>query len=170
MTLKRAKKALGVVSRQLLGEAHAGWTWQLPPLPPVSYPSTDSSDATDATDATDTPDLESKTCADGGQWGSEGSEESEGSEGSVVGVVSSEGAALKVSCSGVAPASDCYPPPFPVNGTAPAPPLTTAPVLESPPQPCPGCQQPTTWLIRGAMYVCYKPTCQTAAPRQEAHR
>jgi hypothetical protein len=37
--LKRAKKALGVVSAQLKGEAHAGWTWRLPPLslpPPLS--------------------------------------------------------------------------------------------------------------------------------------
>jgi DNA repair protein RadA/Sms len=33
--LKRAKKALGVVSSQIKGEAHAGWTWRLPPLPPT---------------------------------------------------------------------------------------------------------------------------------------
>ena len=30
--LKRAKKALGVVSAQIKGDAHAGWTWRLPPL------------------------------------------------------------------------------------------------------------------------------------------
>src|SRR5262249_46332560 len=59
--LKRAKKALGVVSAQMKGAAHSGWTWRLPPfvISPIITPSTDTTDTTDTTDATDTPDLKS---------------------------------------------------------------------------------------------------------------
>jgi archaellum biogenesis ATPase FlaH len=86
--LKRAKKALGVVSAQRKGEAHAGWTWRLPPLAlfPTPPPPSDSTDPTDSTDSTDTPDLKSSTYTDTGVRGSVGPEGSEGSGVSVVGV------------------------------------------------------------------------------------
>ena len=87
--LKRAKKALKVVSTQIKGEAHAGWTWRLPPLslPPTKTPSTDSSVPTDSSDTTDSPDLKSTTYEDGGARGSVVSDTSEGSGVSEDGVV-----------------------------------------------------------------------------------
>jgi hypothetical protein len=104
MILKRAKKALGVVSRQMTGAAHAGWTWQLPPLPLVHYPSssTEAYDTTDTTDATDYSDLKSSTYEEDGQEVSEESGASEVSEVSVDGVVIEEPPTPLVD-------HDCYP-------------------------------------------------------------
>jgi hypothetical protein len=87
--LKRAKKALRVVSAQLKGEPHAGWTWRLPPLslPLTRTPSTDASVPTDTTDATDTPDLKSMTYEDVGVRDSVASDASEVSGVSEDGVV-----------------------------------------------------------------------------------
>jgi hypothetical protein len=36
------------------------------------------------------------------------------------------------------------------------------PDIHRPPQPCPGCQQSTTWVIRGATYVCAR--CERVVP------
>jgi putative DNA primase/helicase len=46
-----------------------------------------------------------------------------------------------------------------------APKGSSAPLAERPPPFCPGCAKPTTWLIRGAQYVCSNRKCQTAVPR-----
>jgi hypothetical protein len=103
--LKRAKKALGILSTQVTGEAHGGWLWSLPPL------GTHASDATEVTDITDTtedPDLESKTyegCTADGEAqrsrASEGSGASEGSEDSVSAVIHREAMVIPcVNCGG----------------------------------------------------------------------
>ena len=115
--LKRAKKALGVVSAQIKGEAHAGWTWRLPPLslPPTRTPPTDPSDSTDSTDSTDTPDLKSTTYKEVMVRESVESDAPEGSEGSVDGVVTDPPCAI---CGGGERWQDgpvkrcvvCYPP------------------------------------------------------------
>jgi AAA domain len=49
--LKRAKKALGVVSTQATGALHGGWWWSLPPLRITPSEPTEASDATEPTDA-----------------------------------------------------------------------------------------------------------------------
>jgi putative DNA primase/helicase len=46
-----------------------------------------------------------------------------------------------------------------------APKGSSAPLTERPPPFCPGCAKPTTWLIRGAFFVCSAKKCQTAVPR-----
>jgi hypothetical protein len=103
--LRKAKKALGVISRQFPGEAHAGWTWQLPPFTIIHYqsPTTDSSDSTDATDSTDTPDYKTKTYEDSVQWGSDGSDVSESS-------VVSDASVVEVATRDIVPpVPDCLP-------------------------------------------------------------
>jgi putative DNA primase/helicase len=109
--LRKAKKALGVISRQLSGEAHAGWTWQLPPFPLIHYPSppTDSSDPTDATDPTDTPDQKTNTYEESWSDDTHTSDASDASDVSVVEVVT-EDATPSCPLSPV-PATDCLPPP-----------------------------------------------------------
>ena len=88
--LKRAKKALGVVSAQIKGASHAGWTMRLPPLvlPREEQPSTDSSDTTESSESSETPDLKSTSYPSPGVSGSEPSVGPEGSEVSVDGGVS----------------------------------------------------------------------------------
>ena len=137
MALRRAKKALGVVSRQVPGEVHAGWTWQLPPFPLVPYPSpsTDSFDTTDATDTTDTSDLKTKTYEDGGQMGSDESGLSEGSGVSVDGVVT--------------------------GGLSPPDPLTPLPVSDCLPPPCAHPETRTETMDDGSTLArCLTPACR----------
>jgi hypothetical protein len=38
------------------------------------------------------------------------------------------------------------------------------PAIPRAPQPCPGCGKQTTWVIRGAEYVCYRDACGRAVP------
>jgi hypothetical protein len=84
-SLKRAKKALGVVSTQLKGEAGPGWTWRLPPLTtsPCPTPSTGATEPTGATGATGSPDLKSKTYEES-KDSAAGGEEARDPEGSEV--------------------------------------------------------------------------------------
>jgi hypothetical protein len=125
MAIRRAKKALGVVSRQRPGEAHAGWTWHLPPLPITNYPplstplsplSTDSYDLTDSSDTTDTPDYKTNTYEDNGQVVSDASGLSLGSDVSVEGVVT-RGEDIPLDPLTPMPATDCSPPPCPHTET-----------------------------------------------------
>jgi hypothetical protein len=159
MALRKAKKALGVISRQLPGEAHAGWTWQLPPLPVVHYP-TPSTDLTYLTDSTDTPNHKTNTYEGGGQMVSVGSDGSEGSDVSVVEVVTEANpppAPLTP-----LPVTDCYPPsPAPVPLVDPRPWWQLAP----PPQPCPGCGKQTIWIIRRQALVCANADCAHVVPQ-----
>jgi len=114
--LKRAKKALGVVSAQIKGQAHAGWTWRLPVLEVSSptLPSTESSDSTEDTEPTESPDLESIVYADTGVRGSEGSHDSVGSEDSEGGVLEGKIEPVTLNGQGGAPTllltnSPCFP-------------------------------------------------------------
>jgi AAA domain/Primase C terminal 2 (PriCT-2)/VirE N-terminal domain len=61
--LQRAKKNLGVISAQLKGDAHAGWTWRLPPLPVrhLSTSSSEDTEDTEGTEGTEVPDLKTNT-------------------------------------------------------------------------------------------------------------
>jgi hypothetical protein len=50
------------------------------------------------------------------------------------------------------------PPPVPVPGAGPA----------RPPSVCPKCKKPSTWLIRGTAWVCYRCAKSIAHPQEDA--
>jgi hypothetical protein len=60
-TLKRAKRALNVVSRKITGKPDGAWTWRLPLLSLYSTPSTSSSSFTSSTSTTSTSSDKTKT-------------------------------------------------------------------------------------------------------------